>query len=161
MKKSALILSVVFATGSVAFAQEAAKEAPKSAAAPAAPTTPAKHTAKHVVAAKQVAGEFVSADAEKKTVTFKNDKGESLTWPVEGKALESLKSVKAGDKVTIHYSVDEKGAPKAATEIKSAVVAQAKPAAPVKTAATSTSTKSDAPKTEAPKAEAPKPNDKK
>lgn len=151
MKKSALILSMMLATGSVAFAQDAAKEAPKA---------PAKQT-KHVVAAKhQVTGEVVSTDAEKKTVTFKNDKGESLTWPAEGKALASLKSVKAGDKVTIHYAVDAKGAPKSAIEIKSAPVAQAKPEAPVKTTA-ATTTKSDAPKAAAPKAEAPKANDKK
>jgi len=150
MKKSALVLSLVFAAGSLAFAQEAAKEAPKA---------PAKHSTKHVVAQHSVAGEIVTTDAEKKTVTFKNDKGESLTWPAEGKAFESLKSVKAGDKVTIHYTVDANGAPKAATEIKSAPVAQAKPAAPAK--ATATTTKSEAPKAEAPKAEAPKPNDKK
>ncbi len=151
MKKSALVLSLVFAAGSLAFAQDAAKEAPKA---------PAKHSTKHVVAQHAVAAEIVSADAEKKTVTFKNDKGESLTWPAEGKALESLKSVKAGDKVSIHYAVDATGAPKSATEIKSVPVAQAKPAAPVKTA-TATATKSDASKTEAPKAEAPKANDKK
>jgi hypothetical protein len=136
MKKSALVLSLVFAAGSV-FAQDAAKEAPKA---------PSKHTTKHVVAQHSLTGEIVAADAEKKTVTFKNDKGESLTWPAEGKALESLKSVKAGDKVSIHYTVDAAGAPKSATEIKSAPVAQAKPAAaPVKTA-TATTTKSDAPK---------------
>lgn len=136
MKKSALFLSVLFATASAVFAQDATKEAPKA---------PAKHEAKHVVAKHVVTGEVVSTDAEKKTVTFKNDKGESLTWPAEGKALESLKSVKAGEKVTIHYAVDAKGAPKAATEIKSAPVAQAKPVEPVKTAA-ATTTKSDAPK---------------
>ena len=144
MNKPALVLSLVFATGSLAVAQDTPKEAP---------TAPAKHTTKHVTAKHEVAGEVVSIDAEKKTVTFKNEKGESLTWPAEGKAVESLRSVKAGDKVTIHYAVDAKGAPKSATEIKSAPVAQVKPAAPVKTA---TTTKSDAPKTEAPKA-----NDKK
>jgi Cu/Ag efflux protein CusF len=148
MKKSALILSLMFAAGSLAFAQDAAKEAPKA---------PAKHSTKHVVAQHAVAAEIVSADADKKTVTFKNDKGESLTWPAEGKALESLKSVKTGDKVSIHYAVDATGAPKAATEIKSVPVpvAQAKPAAPAKTATAT------AAKTEAPKAEAPKANDKK
>jgi Cu/Ag efflux protein CusF len=150
MSKPALVLSLVFATGGLAFAQDTTKEAPAA---------PAKHSTKHVAAKHEVAGEVVSIDAEKKTVTFKNEKGESLTWLAEGKALESLKSVKAGDKVTIHYAVDAKGAPKSATEIKSSPVAQVKPVAPVKPAATAT--KSDAPKGEAPKAEPPKPNDKK
>jgi Cu/Ag efflux protein CusF len=152
MKKSALVLSLVFATSGLALAQDTVKEAPKA---------PAKHASKHLAAKHEVAGEVVSIDAEKKTVTFTNEKGESLTWPAEGKALASLKSVKAGDKVTIHYAVDAKGAPKSATEITSAPVAQVKPATPVKNATAATTAKSDAPKTEAPKAEAPKPNDKK
>jgi hypothetical protein len=145
MKKSALVLSLVFATSGLALAQDTVKEAPKA---------PAKHASKHLAAKHEVAGEVVSIDAEKKTVTFTNEKG-------EGKALASLKSVKAGDKVTIHYAVDAKGAPKSATEITSAPVAQVKPATPVKNATAATTAKSDAPKTEAPKAEAPKPNDKK
>ena len=153
MKKFALVLSLVFATGGLALAQDAVKEAPKP--------TPAKHATKHVSVKHELAGEVVSIDAEKKTVTFKNEKGESLTWPAEGKALESLKSVKAGDKVNIHYAVDAKGAPKSATEITSVPVAQVKPVTPVKTAAAATTAKSETPKTEAPKAEAPKPNDKK
>jgi len=153
MKKSALVLSLVFATCGLALAQDAVKEATKAA--------PAKHAPKPVSVKHELAGEIVSVDAEKKTVTFKNDGGESLTWTAEGKALASLKSVKAGDKVTIHYAVDAKGAPKSATEITSAPVAQVKAATPAKTPTTATMAKSEAPKIEAPKAEATKPNDKK
>jgi hypothetical protein len=62
---------------------------------------------------------------QKKTLTFTNDKGENVTWPAEGKAVASLKTVKPGEKVTISYAVDANGAPKAATEIKAAAPAAA------------------------------------
>jgi hypothetical protein len=133
MKKMAFVLSVALAAG-VASAQDAKKtsEAPK----------PAAHAAK-VVAAKPatMAGEIVSVDAAKNTLTFKNAKGESVTWPAEGKALLGLKSVKAGDKVTIAYRANEKGEPQAATEISAAAPVKASqkatpaPAKPVQTAA--------------------------
>lgn len=97
--------------------------------ASAAPTT--HHSKSHdaaKVAAKgegaSVSAEVVSVDAAKKTVTFKNDKGETLTWPAEGAAVDSLKTLKAGEKVAISYSVDANGAPKAIIAVKTAPAAR-------------------------------------
>lgn len=118
MKKFALLLSLMFASAGIAAAQDAAKEEPKAPAH--------KHSSQDMSAAKhEMTGEVVSADAEKKTLTFTNDKGENVTWPAEGKAVASLKTVKPGEKVTISYVVDANGAPKAATEIKAAAPAAA------------------------------------
>ncbi len=96
--------------------------------ASAAPAKSTHHSKSHdsaKVAAKAAAGaevsaEVVSVDAAKKTVTFKNDKGETLTWPAEGAAVDSLKMLKAGEKVAITYSVDAAGAPKAIIAVKAA-----------------------------------------
>lgn len=44
--------------------------------------------------------EVVSVDMAAKTITLKDDKGESHTAPLMGKAIEEAKSLKAGDKVT-------------------------------------------------------------
>ncbi len=54
-------------------------------------------------------GEIVSVDLDGKMLTFKDEKGESHTAPVMGKALETLKTVKAGDKVTVTCTDNEKG----------------------------------------------------
>jgi hypothetical protein len=112
MKKFAVLLSVVFAAG-LAFAQEAAKPAEKAAAAPAA-AAKAQAGKTH-----EVTAEVVSVDAVKNTITLKGDK-ENHTAPVEGKAVASLKTVKAGDKVTVTCRDNEKGEHQAVTEIKAA-----------------------------------------
>ncbi len=96
-----------------AFAQAAKPPAPAqgSSAAAAAPEAPAAE--RHNVVAT-----VVSVDVEKSTITFKDAQGQSQTWKVEGKAAARLKGLKAGNKVKIAYSIDEKGAPKAATSIR-------------------------------------------
>jgi antitoxin (DNA-binding transcriptional repressor) of toxin-antitoxin stability system len=126
MKKFALLLSFVFVAG-VAVAQETPKTEP---AKPAAKPAPAPHKTAAKIAT--VTGEVVSADQTKKTITFKNDKGEDLTWPAEGKAVPSLKAVKAGEKVTIAYRANEQGEPQAATSIKALTVAKTHAKAPAK-----------------------------
>jgi hypothetical protein len=137
MKNALVVMSVVLAA-SVASAQDTKKpvETPK---APAHAAKATHEASKPVITAKatEIAGEVVAADVAKKTLTFKNEKGESLTWPAEGKALASLQSAKAGEKVTVVYRANEKGEPQAATEIKpvpaaklsdaKAPVAEAKP----------------------------------
>ena len=65
-----------------------------------------------------VAGEIVSIDAKAHSITFKDDKGESHTAPVLGKAIAELKNHKAGDKVTVTCRDDEKGDHKGITAIK-------------------------------------------
>ncbi len=92
--------------------------APKAAASPQATASPG--AAKAVTARNQVVGTVVSVDEAKSTITFKDAKEQETTWRVEGKALGRLKTLKAGDKVKIHYTVDEKGAPKAAVTIRPA-----------------------------------------
>jgi hypothetical protein len=117
MKKFALLLSFVFVAG-VALAQEAAKPAEKAAApAKAAEKAPAVKT-------HEVTAEVVSVDAVKNTITLKGEKGNN-TAPVEGKALASLKSIKAGEKVTVTCRDNEKGEHQAVTEIKAAPAAPA------------------------------------
>ena len=113
MKKFAVLLSVVFAAG-LAFAQDAAKPAEKAAAAAPAAAEKAQAGKTH-----EVTAEVVSVDAVKNTITLKGDK-ENHTAPVEGKAIASLKSVKAGDKVTVTCRDNDKGEHQAVTEIKAA-----------------------------------------
>jgi len=53
--------------------------------------------------------EVVSVDAEHKTLTIKDDKGENKTVKVLEAAVASLKNVKAGDKVTLTCQDSDKG----------------------------------------------------
>jgi Cu/Ag efflux protein CusF len=120
MKKFALLLSLVFVAG-VALAQEAAKPAEKAAApAKAAEKAPAWKT-------HEVTAEVISVDTVKNTITLKGEKGDkdNHTAPVEGKAQASLKSIKAGEKVTVTCRDNEKGEHQAVTEIKAAPAAPA------------------------------------
>lgn len=111
MKKFALLLSLVFVAG-VAVAEEAKKpvEATKAPIAAAAP-----------VKAENVDAEIVSVDATAKTITIKGEK-ENKTFNVDAKALATLKTVKAGEKVSLTV------ADNAVTEIKAAVAKTVAPA---------------------------------
>jgi hypothetical protein len=118
MKKLTLLLAVVFAAAT-SFAGETAPAA-------AAEKPAAKAEAKAATAGKthDVEVEVVSADTTKNTITIKGEKGEQ-TAPVEGaKAQADLKTVKAGQKVTVTCTDDEKGAHKAVTAIKTSAVAK-------------------------------------
>ena len=68
--------------------------------------------------------QVVSVDANAKTITIKDDKGETKTAPVMGNAVKSLKNVKAGEMVTLTCQDNEKGEHQGITAIK-----VAKPAA--------------------------------
>jgi hypothetical protein len=134
MKKLTLLLSLVFATG-VAFAADAPTTTEKSKPAAKAETTDAKAPATAKMTHHKVAAEVVSVDAAKNTITIKTDKGEN-TAPVEGaKAQAELKSLKAGEKVTVTCR-DENGEHKAVTAIKVGTESAAK---------TKSSTKAEAP----------------
>jgi len=54
-------------------------------------------------------GEVVSVDATAKTLTFKDEKGESHTAPLLGAAVEEAKSLKQGDKITCTCQDSDKG----------------------------------------------------
>jgi hypothetical protein len=112
MKKFALLLSFVFAAG-LTMAEEAKKpEAPKAPAPAAAGKVEAKSETAKAVAEKgkthEVTGEVVSVDAAKSTITIKGEK-ENHTSPVDAKAAGALKTVKAGDKVTLTCWDNAKG----------------------------------------------------
>jgi hypothetical protein len=113
MKRFALLLSLIFVAG-VAVAQTKPAEKP-AAPAKAAEKAPAAKT-------HEVTAEVVSVDTVKNTITLKGEKGNN-TAPVEGKALASLKTVKAGEKVTVTCRDNEKGEHQAITEIKPAATA--------------------------------------
>ena len=96
MKKLAVLLS---------FALVAAATVPLVHAAPKAPahSHPAMAGTTH-----EVQAEVVSANMAKHTLTIKGDK-ENKTVPVDHKALASLKTAKAGDKVTLTCWDNAKG----------------------------------------------------
>jgi Cu/Ag efflux protein CusF len=62
--------------------------------------------------------QVVSVDLKAKTITIKDEKGENKTAPVLEQALESLKTVKAGDRVTLTCLDDENGQHKGVSGIK-------------------------------------------
>lgn len=130
MKKSVLLLSLVFVAG-VAVADEAKKpEAPKAPEKAVAAKTEAKAEAVKPVAeagkTHEVAAEVVSVDAAKSTITIKGEK-ENTTAPVDAKAAGVLKTIKAGDKVTLTCWDNAKG-----EHVKVVAIAPAKVAAPEK-----------------------------
>ncbi|MGH9868724.1 MAG: hypothetical protein ACREAA_11250 [Candidatus Polarisedimenticolia bacterium] len=65
-----------------------------------------------------VTAQVVSVDAAAKTITIKGDDGKDKTVPVSGNALKSLATVKAGDKVVLTCTDNDKGEHQAVTEIK-------------------------------------------
>jgi hypothetical protein len=114
MKKLALLMSFAF-VASVAVAQEPAP-ASDSAKAPAAAKS---DTASRAMAGKthDVQAEVVSVDFEKNLLTIKAEPANKIV-PVEGKAVAALKTVKAGDKLTLTCKDDEKGEHKSVVDIK-------------------------------------------
>ena len=66
--------------------------------------------------------EVVSVDVAKKMITIKDETGENKTVPVLAPALESLKTVKAGDSVLLTCQDNEKGEHQGVSAIKPAPV---------------------------------------
>lgn len=64
--------------------------------------------------------QVVSVDLEGKKITIKDEKGENHTAPVMGKAIDTLKTVKAGDWVMLTCMDNEKGEHQGVTDIKMA-----------------------------------------
>ena len=71
-------------------------------------------------------GTVVSVDAAGKKITFKDDTGTSMTVPVLDKAVGSLKTLKAGQEVTLTCQDNENGDHEGVSAIK--VAKAAKPA---------------------------------
>jgi tRNA(Arg) A34 adenosine deaminase TadA len=129
MKKFMLPLALALAVPALALAQAPAPEAPKPAEkAKATDTKPAaEKPAAKAGKTHKVEAEVVSADVEKKTLTFKSE-GAEKTAPVGAMAVYRLKKVKAGDKVTLTCKDDDKGEHQEITMIRPAAAAAAKPA---------------------------------
>ena len=94
MKKLAVLLSVALV---------AAASAPLAHAKTSAPAHAAMAGKTH-----EIQAEVVSADTAKSTLTVKGDTA-NKTLPVDKKAAASLKTVKAGDKVTLTCWDNAKG----------------------------------------------------
>ena len=88
MKKVALLVCAVFVAGLVLGAATPALAAGKT---------------------HDLTATVVSVDVENKKITFKDEKGEEKTAPVMGKAVDSLKTVHAGDKVNLTCTDNDKG----------------------------------------------------
>ena len=125
MKKFALLLSLIFVAG-LAVADETKKaenaKAPEKAAKSEAKAEHAKAAAEKGKT-HEVTAEVVSVDSEKNTITIKGEK-ENKTAPVDAKAAGALKTVKAGDKVTLTCWDNAKG-----EHVKVIAIAPAKAAA--------------------------------
>lgn len=71
-----------------------------------------------------MAGTVVSVDTDGKKITFTDDTGTSLTVPVLDKAVGSLKTLKAGQKVTLTCQDNENGDHEGVSAIKVAKAAK-------------------------------------
>jgi hypothetical protein len=118
MKKLLAFSLVALVAASPSFAATSSK--PKSSTAKTAPKT-------HVVSA-----EVVSTDATGKTITIKDASGDK-TVPVEGKAVASLSTVKAGDKVKLTCRDNEAGEHQAVTAIHKSTATASTKSKPKKT----------------------------
>ncbi|HKB08250.1 MAG TPA: hypothetical protein VKF61_08240 [Candidatus Polarisedimenticolia bacterium] len=66
----------------------------------------------------QVKATVVAVDAEHNQITIKDETGAEKTAPVMDKAIEELKTVKAGDHVTLTCKDNDKGEHEGVTSIK-------------------------------------------
>jgi Cu/Ag efflux protein CusF len=110
----AFLASVLVGVAGLGMAQDKAPETP---AKPAPSRREASATVAKPPQRQVVAGTLVAFDVEKATVTFTDDSGKTLTWPVEarlaenarGYAQERLQALKEGDRVGITYVVEAGG----------------------------------------------------
>lgn len=76
----------------------------------------------------KVAAEFVSADANAKTITIKDEKGETLTAPIlTDRALAFAKDLKAGEKIVMICRDKDDGSHEGVSGIKLAKAVEKKP----------------------------------
>jgi len=63
---------------------------------------------------------LVAVDSQSKTITIKDDKGETKAVPVLGNAARNLKMLRTGERVTLTCQDNEKGEHQGITAIKAA-----------------------------------------
>ena len=68
--------------------------------------------------------EVVSVDVKAKTITIKDDKGETQTAPVLGKAVAKLGALKPGETITLTCQDNEKGEHQGVSAIHPAMAAK-------------------------------------
>ena len=103
----ALVASVLAATAGLAFAQDKPLQGSSPGATQAQPAVSASKTPPR----QYIIGTLVGFDVEKGTITFKDEAGKSLTWPIEVRlaqyarayATMRLQTLKAGDPVAVIY----------------------------------------------------------
>ena len=113
----ALAASVLVATAGLATAQDKLPEGSSPAPAQGKPPVSASQ---HPPLREFRRGTLVGFDVEKGTVTFKDDSGKTLTWPVEVRLAQyarayaemRLQTLKEGDRVRVSYVVNAAGEPR-------------------------------------------------
>ena len=119
MKNLILSVAIVTLVAPAAFAAGSSQSKPAKPSASSAQTTPAKSTKSTKPASKThvVNAEFVRYDASSKTVTLKDDKGQTSSAPVEGKAISAVAHLKANEKVKVTCRDNANGEHQAVTDI--------------------------------------------
>ena len=116
--RRALFASVLVATAGTA-ALALAQDSPPDAPSPAPKARPPVSAA-HLPTRQHRKGTLVGFDVEKGTITFKDESGKTLTWPVEVRLAEHakayaemrLQTLKEGDLVSVSYVVNDAGEPR-------------------------------------------------
>jgi hypothetical protein len=112
MKKCFLLLTVASFLALPVARASAMPQTPKPAKPASAPAAkPATHT---------VQAEVVEYDAAKHTLTIKDDKGETSSAPVEGRAMSQASHLKKGEKVMLTCRDNANGELQAVTAIRPA-----------------------------------------
>ena len=115
----ALVASVLAATAGLAMAQDGPPQGSSPGPTQRQPSVSAsKPSLRHYIT-----GTLVAFDVEKGTITFKDESGKSLTWPVEVRLAEyarayaqmRLQTLKAGDRVVVIYAGNAGGNPASTT----------------------------------------------
>lgn len=112
MRTRVLVSSVIFGAAGLGIAQEKAPQGPSKTATP--PSAEGTGTVTRAPRRESLAATLVAFDVEKGTITFTNEAGETLTWPIEtrlaeaarGYAQQRMQTLKEGDRIGITYIME-------------------------------------------------------
>jgi len=102
-----LVVWLLAATAGLAMAQDRHQGTPAGSVQGQSSVSPSKSSQRHYVT-----GTLVAFDVEKGTITFKDESGKRLTWPIEVRLAEyartyaamRLQTLKEGDSVAVIYA---------------------------------------------------------